>query len=479
MLPEPTFAPDRIHTTDPLDDGTDDTLIMQADLALEGQRLAQLLNNEQRCIFDEILGSIENPSDATRHRLFFVDGPGGTGKTFMFSTLICVLRSKGVEVLPIAWTGIAASLLNGGRTAHSTFKCPFEMTGPVACHLSTISEEAEKLRTATVIIWDEISMTISYALDAVDRFFQDLMGNSLPFGGKIFIATGDFRQILPVVKGGNKYDLLQVSVKQSYVWPLLQKRSLRRNVRLTDPNDIKFAQFLLDVGEGKINDYPGNEYYSNYVKMPSECIEPNSLIDRIYGKTFSGRDVDTYSKYGIMTTLNEDVHSLNQQIYSRLIEDVSTEHIYYSTDRVLADPNENDAYDVSMLNELELPNLPPHALRLKENCIVMLLWNLNPAQGLCNGTRLIVTKLYKTCIRARILSGDFKDEEVLLSRCRFNTDSIEVSSKFERIQIPVKLSFVMTINKAQGQSLDYAGVYFRKPPFSHGQLYVASRAASL
>lgn len=109
------------------------------------------------------------------------------------------------------------------------------------------------------------------------------MGNKLPFGGKIFVATDDFRQILPVVKSGSKYDLLNVIGKKCNVWPLLHKLSLKANVRLTNRSDTTFAAWLLDVGEGKINDYPGNEYYNRYVKLPSECIEPNSIVDRIYG----------------------------------------------------------------------------------------------------------------------------------------------------------------------------------------------------
>ena len=131
-----------------------------------------------------------------------------------------------------------------------------------------------------------------------------------------------------------------------------------------------------------------------------------------------------------------------------------------------------DAYDVATLNAINPSNLAPHILRLKENCIVMLLSNLNPRNGLCNGTRLIVTKLYNTCIRGKILCGDHKGEEVLISRCRIISDSSEVSGKLQRIQIPVKVAFAMTLNKAQGQTFDNVGLYFRKPPFSHGQLYV-------
>ena len=61
---------------------------------------------------------------------------------------------------------------------------------------------------ATLILWDECPMMHSHAFEALDRSLRDIMGQvnpiskDMPFGGKIIVFGGGFRQILPVVKKG-------------------------------------------------------------------------------------------------------------------------------------------------------------------------------------------------------------------------------------------------------------------------------------
>jgi len=86
----------------------------------EGQEAYNTLNDEQRRIADEVLNAI---TDNLQHT-FFVDCPGGSGKTYLYQTLCHLLRGQGKTVYPVAWTGIAAKLLQGGSTSHSLFKLP-------------------------------------------------------------------------------------------------------------------------------------------------------------------------------------------------------------------------------------------------------------------------------------------------------------------------------------------------------------------
>ena len=80
-------------------------------------------------------------------------------------------------------------------------------------------------------------------------------------------------------------------------------------------------------------------------------------------------------------------------------------------------------------------------------------------------------------IEAIILDGPFKKEHVFIPRIPIFSDKL--SFKFKRLQFPVRLSFAMTINKSQGQTLKIAGLDLSSPCFSHGQLYVGcSRVGS-
>ncbi|XP_010431521.1 PREDICTED: uncharacterized protein LOC104715846 [Camelina sativa] len=161
------------------------------------------LNDKQRLVFDGVMDSVENGEG----RFFFLNGPGGTGKTYVYRTLITKLRAMKKIVLPVASSGIAALLLQGGRTAHSRFKIPITLHEHSMCEIKKGSMLAELIRKTDLIIWDEAPMTHRFAFEAVDRSMRDLLAEDDPkamhkiFGGKTVLLGGDFRQILPVIPG--------------------------------------------------------------------------------------------------------------------------------------------------------------------------------------------------------------------------------------------------------------------------------------
>lgn len=111
--------------------------------------LASSLNPEQRSAFDEILGVVDSGNGG----IFFVDGPGGTGKTFLY--LLTRIRSKSKIVVATATSSVAASIMPGGRTAHSRFKIPLNIEEGAVCKFTKQSGTAKLLRMTSLIIWDE------------------------------------------------------------------------------------------------------------------------------------------------------------------------------------------------------------------------------------------------------------------------------------------------------------------------------------
>ena len=524
------------------------------------------LTDEQRMVYDTLMENLDSGG------FFFIDAPGGTGKTFLSKLLLADVRRQGHTALAVASSGIAATLLPGGRTAHSTFKLPLDLTSDdmPTCNVTRNSAVATIIKKTRLVLWDECTMSHKRAFEAVNRMMQDVIpspkqmwkieGNKLTdkenqwnntdewrlieedtlfyiknvtknkvltlinggkvslqsftgrmkerqlwskgkddhhgffhlqnadsttfltsispqelevqersneklFGGALFVLTGDFRQILPVVPGGTKGNELDASVKASPLWEKIKTLNLTTNMRvLLTGEGEDFANTLLEIGNGELG-----RYTNGIVGFPPNVAvkDKKELIEATFPDFLDNFEDENYiAERAILAPKLNDVEEINAEIIKTLPK--GGEKMYLSYNKVV---HQVDAqkYPVEFLETLNPSGVPPHRLPLKPHMPIMLMRNLDPPR-LCNGTRLKILKLHDNVIEAKIIVGDYKGEEVFLPRIPLIPTGFGFD--FKRIQFPVKPCYAMSINKSQGQTLKNVGLYLETEPFAHGQLYV-------
>src|SRR5713226_2646126 len=137
-------------------------------------------------------------------------------------------------------------------------------------------------------------------------------------------------------------------------------------------------------------------------------------------------------------------------------------------------------YPVEYLNEINCGFLLLAKLEVKKGCPVMVLKNLDAANGVCNGSRGILTRYSNRVLEVRLLTREQAGQIVFIPRVANQPGEKDVPFKFTRRQFPIRLCFSMTINKSQGQTVKHVGLDLRSSVFSHGQFYVGvSRVTSV
>ncbi|KAF7841212.1 uncharacterized protein G2W53_003510 [Senna tora] len=455
----------------------------KASLCTEHEQLMTKLTEEQTNIYHTIIDAI----DLNLGGVFFLYGFGGSGKTFVWNTLSTGLRCKGNVVLNVASSGIASLLLLGGRTAHSRFCIPIDISEVSICNIKQGSDLLELLSETKLIIWDEAPMANKYCFEALDRTMRDVLrfsnplSKNLPFGGKVVVFGGDFRQILPVIPKGSRQDIVNAALNSSYLWSHCKVLTLTRNMRLQvessqeDLDEIRsFSNWILAVGNGTVG---GNNDGFVEIEIPDDILikEALDLISAIVDSTYPSfaenlNSITYLQERAILCPTLEDVDAINDCILSMLPRD---EVSYMSFDSICkSDMNVQsleDIYTPKILNSLRCSGVPNHVLKLKVGTPIMLLRNLDRSMSLCNGSRLIVTQLGKHVIEAKKITGEKIGEKVFIPRTVMTPSNSSLPFKFQRRQFPICLSFAMTINKSQGQSLSTVGLYLPKPVFTNGQ----------
>ena len=475
----------------------------RVDLAAEAAARLATLKSSQRAAYDAVLTAVGS-ADGAR---IFIDAPGGTGKTYTFNTIIKALRAQGHIVLAVASSGIAAILLDLGRTFHSRFKAERLHPAPnQRLNISAQTNLAKLLRRCKVIIWDEAAMGNKYHLEALDLTLRDFMGSvdarlaNVPFGGKTIVLGGDFRQTLPIVRFSSRAQTVEVALTRSHLWSRFESFALVENMRIEKARETLlhrldgemevdqgeeqqltelecFAAWLLRIGNGtEAADELCTIALPPELCLPSGC-DINALAEWVYPNLATNcTSASWLGERAILAPYNSEVDAINAKLSADFPGD---EWVCISADAV-TNPTDVRFAPPELLNTFSPSGLPAHELRLKPNMPIMLLRNLSPSDGLCNGTRLLVERVINgRMLEATIVTGSKAGNTVLIPRIKLSPDGDTFGFEWSRLQFPVRVAFAMTINKAQGQTFARVGVFLEQPCFSHGQLYVAASRVGL
>ncbi|VDP46694.1 unnamed protein product [Heligmosomoides polygyrus] len=350
------------------------------------------------------------------------EGPGGSA------------RRK--RILNVAWTGIAAKLLPNGRSVISAFHSLVDHRSP-SSGTKRQSKEVKTLRAYG-----------TQALEAVNSLLQDIMQKNEPFGGKIMLLGEDFGQVLPVAEKGSRRDFVEVCPKMSVLWPLFKIHKLTTNGLLND-NDYSHREWLPHIGNVKI---PTDE--SGHIKVPDDLICEGDVAEAIFGEALNGGNSDFW-ELAILTPRNVDALRMNDYVPDR------DKVVFLSEDEAIVEhPSDALNFPTKLLNKITPTGMPPHALNFKVGCIVMVLRNLDVSNFLA-----VKHALYRRVLVCEHAVGSRKGSQVLIPRidCYFSQN---LPFRLMRRQFPIRLSFAMTINRSQGQSLSKIGVALYDPIFA-------------
>ncbi|MCO5599236.1 hypothetical protein L7F22_053337 [Adiantum nelumboides] len=283
-----------------------------------------------------------------------------------------------------------------------------------------------------------------------------------------------------MVPKGSLPDIVDATLCCSYLWPQVKVLRLFDNMRMRgdDIADIAYCKWLMEVGNGTLTSHEDHT-----MAIPSDMVLSNQSMDGLISYVYSDMnrhlgDARYFRDCAILAPRICDVEIVNAKTLCAMSGDVVE---YFSVDSIIEDSMQQSfLYSVEFLNGLNLGGgFPVHYLQLKLNAPIILLCNLDPSRGLCNGTRLVCKAFHQRVLEAKKVARTCVGTRVFIPRICFIYSGTQLPFLLRRRKFRVRLAFGMKIIKSQGQIIAHLGLYLVTPVFTHGKLYVAlSRARS-
>lgn len=387
--------------------------------------------NDEAFLFQEILKNT--------NQSIFLTGKAGTGKTTLVKLCLMDINKN---VILLSQSAMAAKNI-GGQTIHSFFSLPINTTeiDTVAVKNKLNANKIKIIKDLDLIVIDEISLTPSYILGAIDSLLRLIMGNLSPFGGKQILCIGDPLQLPPVVKDK---EAIPIKYKSKFFFDIPRFWKIFYCIELKECYRQKEKDFLGILDKIKTNHVSDNELQI----LNDRCIKPRNSLHNTSILTSKNNTADRYNI--------EKLKALNTPLYKW--EGVTEGNFNFSG---------------CIANK---------TLFLREGAKIMFIKN-NRQVGYINGTMGIVVSISDEKLLVEIKESDCERiVEVFPAEWHeykyTNNTNPEIVGTL--CQYPIILGWAISIHKSQGLTLPKVHIDLEGGIFEHGQLYVAlSRVTSI
>jgi ATP-dependent DNA helicase PIF1 len=376
-----------------------------------------MLSSGQREAFDAYI----------KNENIFISGYAGTGKSYLINKIYTHAKQNNKQIQITAMTGCASVLLGNSKTLHSWAgigigNAPIEK---LIVNIRKYNKVDNWIKLNTLVI-DEISMMSKPLFEMIDAIAKKLRKNQKPFGGLQIIVSGDFHQLPPVE---------EEFCFESPLWDKTFEKQFVFKENFRQKGDTEYQTILNEIREGKIS--------PESCKLLLECTkkeELNEIKPTVLYPT--KRFADQINQFELLTLDEEQGIQTYKKSYT---PEISFGPIKDELDR------QKGMYEDTII--------------LKVGCQVMCIANISQDEGIVNGSQGIIISFINGFPEVK-----FKHVTKIIQPHKWINEKYE---DYGVVQIPLILSWAITIHKAQGITLENATINIGSSVFEYGQAYVA------